>query len=109
MATYRQLGDVIDYTPSSAVTAGDVVVQGDLVAVATNDIAADVKGTLTVKGVFAFTKNVGSTDVYTFGQLLYWDATNEYVSTSSADGKLIGKCVKAAADSDLTVEVRLNQ
>jgi len=40
-AVFVQEGDVIDYTPSSAVAAGDVVVQGDLIGVAKQPIAAN--------------------------------------------------------------------
>ena len=43
-ATFVQAGDQIDYTPGAAVAAGDVVVQGDLVGVAKQPIAANAPG-----------------------------------------------------------------
>ena len=62
MATARFVhdGEAIDYTPSSAVSAGDVVVQNDLVGVAKLDIAANTLGALAVKGVFDFPKATGA-------------------------------------------------
>ena len=48
-AKYIQEGKNVDYTPGSAVTAGDVVVQGDLVGVAKLDIAANRQGALAVE------------------------------------------------------------
>ena len=58
MATvsYVQVGNSIDYTPDAAVSAGDVVIQGDLVGVAKLDIAAGALGALAVWGVFDFPK-----------------------------------------------------
>ena len=52
-------GKSIDYTPSADVTAGDVVVQEDLVGVAKFDIASGVLGALAVEGVFDFPKATG--------------------------------------------------
>ena len=49
-AKFIQTGDSIDYTPGSAVTAGDVVVQEELVGVAKLDIVANVLGALAVVG-----------------------------------------------------------
>ena len=53
MATARfiQTGDAVDYTPGADVSAGDVVVQGDLVGVAKLDIAAGKAGSLALTGV----------------------------------------------------------
>ena len=101
-AQYVQEGNYIDYTPGSAVAAGDVVVQGDLVAVAKGDIAANKLGALAVGGVFDFAKN-------TVGQILYWDDTNNVVTATATGNKQIGKVVRAAATTDTTVRMRLSQ
>ncbi len=66
MATARFIhdGDSIDYTPGAAVAAGDVVVQGDLIAVAKLDMAAGQLGALATVGVFDVTKATGAgTDI----------------------------------------------
>ncbi|GMV98189.1 MAG: hypothetical protein AMXMBFR83_25410 [Phycisphaerae bacterium] len=107
MATFVHDGNSVDYTPSSAVTAGQVVVQGELVGVAKVDIPAGTLGALAVAGVFEFPKATGS--AITAGALCYWDATNQRATTTATGNKLIGKCVKAAADADTTVRVRMSQ
>jgi len=110
-ATYIQEGGVIDYTPSSAVSAGDVVVQGELVGVAQKAIAADALGAITVEGVFDFPKTAGASTAITAGANAYWDASAGVATTDTDTGtnKLLGKVVVAATDDDTTVRVRLNQ
>jgi len=106
-ATFVQDGCAIDYTPGSAVAAGDVVVQGDLVGVVKRPLAANELGALALTGVFDFSK---ATNVaYTVGTILYWDDTNNLVTTTATGNKQIGKVVRAAATTDPTVRVRLSQ
>ena len=104
-------GNSVDYTPGSAVTAGDVVVQGELVGVAKVDIAASALGSLAVTGVFDFPKATGTSTAITAGANCYWDVAEAVAKTDSETGanKLIGKCVKAAVDADATVRIRLMQ
>lgn len=51
-ATYVQQGASVDHTPVSAVGAGDVVVIGNQVLIAKNDIAAGQLGALAAEGLF---------------------------------------------------------
>ena len=106
-ATFSHEGAQIDYTPGGAVTAGDVVVQGDLVGVAVTDIEASKLGALAVTGVFDFAKNTGV--AFTVGQILYWDDTANQATATSSGNKQIGKCVRAAGTSDTTVRIRMSQ
>ena len=106
-ATYRQRGDEIDYTPGTAVTGGDVIVIGEIVAVATRAIAADAKGSVTVEGVVRFPKAETSGSAITAGAKCYWDATNSVITTTASTHKVAGYCVAAAADDDATVDVKL--
>jgi len=110
-AQFIHYGKSIDYTPGSAVSAGDVVVQGELVGVAKLDIAASALGALAVEGVFDFPKATGASTAITAGANVYWDVadTEAKVDDESAANKLIGKVVKAAVDADATVRVRLSQ
>lgn len=110
-ATFVQDGCAIDYTPSSAVAAGDVVVQGDLVGVAKRPIAANELGSLSVEGVFDFPKATGSGSAIAAGANVYWDAAESVAKTDAEAGanKLLGKTTKAAGDDDATVRVRLSQ
>ena len=50
-AVFRQRGDAVDYIPEADVSAGDVVVQNDLVGIAKLDIKAGERGALALTGV----------------------------------------------------------
>jgi len=104
-------GKSIDYTPGSAVSAGDVVVQGDLIGIAKLDIAAGALGALAVDGVFDLPKASGASTAITAGAKVYWDAGDSEAKEDSESGanKYLGKVVAAAADADTAVRVRLEQ
>ena len=106
-AIYVQDGKYIDHTPGGALASGDVVVQGDLVAVAFRPLAAGEVGALAVDGIFDFNKNTGV--AYTVGQILYWDDTNNVVTATATGNKQIGKVTRAAASADTSVRMRLSQ
>ncbi len=108
-ATFAHDGDTIDYTPTADVAAGAVVVQGELVGVAKTPIAANGLGSLAVKGVFDFPKATGLGSAISAGANCYWDATNQRATTTATGNKLIGKCVRAAAEADTTVRIRMMQ
>ena len=109
MADFIQDGESIDHTPGSAVAAGDVVVQGDLVGVAKVPIPAGHTGALAVEGIFDFAKEADGGITFAVGSLAYWDAVNKFAVPDDGGGafKLLGKVVVAAADADATVRVRL--
>jgi len=109
MATFIHDGKAIDYTPGADVAAGAVVVQGELVGVARTPIAVNALGSLAVVGVFDFPKATGGGTAITAGANCYWDATNSRATTTATGNKLIGKCVKAAADADALVRIRMMQ
>ena len=110
-ATFIHDGHSIDYAPGSAVSAGDVVVQGDLIGVAKRAIAAAALGALAVAGVFDFPKTAGTGEAISAGAKIYWDVGDSVAKTDDETGanKLIGKTVAAAGDDDTAVCVRLNQ
>ncbi len=103
MARLIKSGGSVDYTPSSAVTAGDVVVQGPMIGVACNDIAADALGSLDVEGVFEFPK---AAVAITAGAKVYWTGTE--ATTTVTSNTLVGNCVTAVASGDSVVNVRMN-
>ena len=111
MAIFIHDGEAIDYTPTADVAAGAVVVQGDLVGVAKQPIAANKLGALAVVGVFDFPKATGTGTAITAGTKLYWDVADAVAKADDESGanKYLGKAVKAAADADTTVRVRLSQ
>lgn len=103
-AKYRSTGDRIDYTPLRGnVTAGDVVVQGTLVGVATDDIAVNRKGSLAVEGVFDFDKDDEDFDA---GEDVYYDGAE---ATDNPIDAYVGKAVEEAGEDDATVRVKLIQ
>jgi len=106
-ADYAHDGTYVDYTPGAAVAAGDVVVLAELVGVANSAIAANALGALCIAGVFDFNKATGVT--YAYGILLYWDDTNNVVTTTVGSNKLIGKCIRAALTGDTKARVAMSQ
>lgn len=102
-------GDAIDYTPASAVLAGDVVQIGSIPLVATQAIAANVQGALACEGVFDVPKNA---DVFAVGDAVYWNASDTDTSSNTgcadnASGNLMGLCVANANAAVATVRVKL--
>jgi predicted RecA/RadA family phage recombinase len=102
-------GNSIDYTPGADVAAGDVVVQNDLVGIAKLDIAANALGALAVTGVFDVPKATGAGTAIGAGAKVYWNATTKQATTTATGNKYLGKTVRASADADATVRVRLEQ
>ena len=76
-------GNAVDYTPSAAVTGGDVVVQGGLVGVATTDIAANDLGSLSVSGLKFAPK---TTAAWTVGLPVHWNASGDPDSGTAGTG-----------------------
>jgi predicted RecA/RadA family phage recombinase len=111
LATFVCEGSAIDYTPSSDVAAGDVVVQADTIGVARTPIPANTPGSLAVTGVFDFPKATGTGSGIVAGAEVYWDVADKQAKTDSESGanKLLGKAIQSASDTDAIVRVRLNQ
>lgn len=74
----------IDYTPGSDVSAGDVVVQENVIGIAPKAIAASVKGALDVHGVFAIVKKQEA--FATVGAPVFWDATGDPYGGTAGTG-----------------------
>ena len=115
MATARFIhdGKAIDYTPGSAVSAGDVVVINRIVGIAKLDIAANQLGALAVDGVFDIPKK---NEVISAGAAVYWDADGDPVggtagtgalTCTAADGILAGFAVATAAGSATAARTKL--
>lgn len=110
MGTRVADGRMVDYTPASAVTAGDVIVQDEMVGIATSDIAADEKGALAVEGIFDVQKTAAA-EAMSAGELVYWDEADESATLlpDSGTNKLLGKCVEDATAAATSVRVKLDQ
>lgn len=91
---------MVDHTPSSAVSAGDVVVSGDLALVAHNDIDADRMGALASGGgVYKCTADAAIAS----GKKVYWNAAASKVTETAGANKVFGYVnadSSSAADED---------
>ena len=74
-------------------------------------IPANTLGSLTVVGQFDFPKATGAGTAIAAGANVYWDVAEQVAKADSETGanKLVGKTVRAAADGDATVRVRMQQ
>ena len=108
-ALYHCEGERVDYTPSAAVGAGEVLQLDDgRAAFATSDIAASEMGSLQVCGQAKLAK---STEVYLKGQRVFWDvsaSTATYTLTAGQQDFYVGFAAEDAATGDATVTVQLN-
>jgi len=110
--TYSEAG-AIDYTPSGAVTGGDVVVLNGIVGVAVDDIAASAKGSLATSGLFKLPK---TTAAWVRGLPVHWDPTGTPDSGDASSGAAnqlgvgtyAGICSETAASGDNFGVVDLN-
>ena len=84
----------MDYTPGSAVTAGDVIVVGDVPAIAHVDIAANKQDALGIGGgVYVC---VGDATIAA-GKKVYWDDGNDKVTETAASNTFFGFTLEAIA------------
>lgn len=104
-------GDAIDYTPTSAVVAGDVVQIGTIPLVATSAIAANTLGALASEGIFDVPK---TSDVFAVGDAVYWNSSGTPVTgdalsgaADNATGNVMGVCVTNANAAVSYVRVKL--
>ena len=106
MKNYIQQGDAIDIVaPSGGTVSGLVYVIGSLIGVASVTAVEAAPLVLVTEGVFELPK--GSTQVWTLGAKIYWDATNKVATTTAASNTLIGIAVAAAGNPSATGWVKL--
>lgn len=100
-------GLMFSYTTVAALLAGMIVVQGDLLAVATSDIPAGGTGSLDASGIWDVDKAAAT--VFTAGALVYWNSSTSLAVTTDNSGanKLLGKAVGAAGNGPTAVRVLL--
>jgi predicted RecA/RadA family phage recombinase len=112
-ARFIQDGKAIDYTPSSDVSAGQVVVAGAHIGIAKVPIPADTLGALALTGLFDVVKVTGAIND---GAAVYWDADGNPLggtagtgaaTTTSAGNTFMGFAVGAAAETAETVRLDL--
>jgi predicted RecA/RadA family phage recombinase len=88
---------MVDYTPGSAVSAGDVVVQSEVPMVAHEDIASDALGALAAMGgIYKMTADAA----IAIGTRVYWNASSNKVTTTASGHKLFGFVVADPSSQD---------
>lgn len=108
---YVQPGKVLQYTASSAIAAGDVVVVGKILGVALTDIANGATGSVAIDGVFTLPKV--TTAVIPQGSHLLWDVSAgkfDVGTATAATGDVSGPpavAFEAAGNGATTLAVKL--
>jgi predicted RecA/RadA family phage recombinase len=92
--------NVVDYVPSTDLAAGEVVVQGDLLGISLSPLQANRPGALLVWGLVEAPKASGSISA---GSVVYWDATNKVVTTTSTGNKRAGLAAETSSGSTIRV------
>ncbi|MBX3363933.1 MAG: DUF2190 family protein [Phycisphaeraceae bacterium] len=102
-----RLGLRINYTAPSDIDYGDVVVQGDLVGIATRDIKSGEVGRIALAGLFGIVKDTGVGTAINAGTKVYWDANSKVATASDGGGlnKFLGVSTRDAQDGDRFVRV----
>lgn len=107
MKNYVSSGDTVTVpAPSGGVTAGELVVIGDLFGVAATTADEGAPVVLYAAGVYEFPKV--SAQAWTAGAGIYWDSGNKRATTASSGNTRIGAATAAAANPSPTGRVRLN-
>ncbi len=104
--TFVQEGRQIEFTPTVAVAAGQVVVNGDLVGIALGPVAANVQEPWLWMVYSTSPSNQERALQLRLGLHFTGYAANQRATATAAGNKLIGKCTRAAADAATTVRIR---
>lgn len=96
------------FAASGALAAGEVLVEGSRIGVVSGckPIASGEDYTLQMSGVFEI--NAFADDTPANGALLYWDATNNRVTTTASTHKTAGIAVGAKAATVTKMLIDLN-
>lgn len=114
-AQFYKEGNVIDHTPASALTGGQVIqLSLGLAAIAQNDIAASATDGVLISGIVAVRNTATAGNV---GDNVWWDengtavdtATGACTTLASAGDFWIGTLAKALVATDLVAYVHLNK
>jgi predicted RecA/RadA family phage recombinase len=109
MNNFFKPGDYIDYTNAgSAIAAGDIVVTGDLIGVAVNDIAAsNGVGPVLIRGIVKITKP--GSQAWTQGQTVFYSGSNTFTTVATANSRAgVAAFAVGSGAGDTTGYVLLN-
>lgn len=104
-AVYDYKGDILDFTPTANVAAGDIAFIGDIAGVASHPIKANELGALGITGVYKVA--TASATTFALGAKVYYNTTSKLATATTTD-KLLGTAVKACASGETEVSVLFN-
>ena len=105
-AEYVQSENSFEIVPAESISAGEVIIQKDLIGITTHDIAAGALGVLHRKGAFDIVKKAD--DDFAVGDKVYWDAVNKQATLTAAGNKLLGLALAATTEGDERVRTVVN-
>lgn len=105
MKNFKQPGDIVAVPAPANVSSGDGVLVGTLFGVAAFSALATKTVEIKTSGVFELPKV--STEVWTVGAAIYWDAGNKVCTTTATDNTQIGVALAATVNPSSTGFVRL--
>ena len=95
--------NTIKYVTATALSAGDIVVIGEVLAIAQADVEAGASCALALDGIWNVDKLPA--DVVAAGVSLYWDVADQELQLDATGNIYFGKSVEAAAASTTKVKV----
>lgn len=106
MKNWVQSGKTVDWVADATVNSGDFILCGSLFGVATISGVSGDTIPLRTGGIINYAKL--NTEAWTFGAVVYWDATNSRFTTVSTSNTKVGVAAAATVNPSLTGLVRLN-
>ena len=105
MKNYLYSGDSLYLPVDFDAKAGDIVVAGKLVGVASADASAGDKVVLVTRGVFWVNKTASET--FAVGDAVYWNASTKRATSAATGNALIGVATEAAGASATVLQVKV--
>lgn len=107
MAKYIFKGENICYTNTSEthINYGDIVPLKNCIAVAADDIAPQMAGTVTLEGCFVVPAK--SDDVFEAGQTVYYNKINKQAEAVNTDDIVCGIAITPKQSGETTTEVKI--
>jgi predicted RecA/RadA family phage recombinase len=105
-ATTYQSGNSTDFTAAAATDRGDVVVLGNLVGVAADDLTSGAAGVAFLEDNFGLAKSGSAGPIFGIGDPVHFDITTRLAVKPKLDSVYMGLAAAAAGTSDTVVYVR---
>ncbi len=107
MRNFILQGDTLDVVAPSNVVSGQLVILTGLLGVATTTALAGTTVALKTTGVFELPKL--STEAWTVGAKVYWDATNKWATLTASTNAVIGRAAEPNANPSAVGRVLLSR